>query len=711
MQKERIRQIAAITLATLCITGLVHWQLSLNHLQAQYLDVTRKASLFRTHIEYGISRSFLFLEDVAHFISIAPDITETQFRSYAAQISRDKILLKNIAAAPDLVIRWVYPREGNESIIGKAYRDLPGQWPDVQKAVADRKLVTAGPLNLIQGGTGLIGRVPVYVQDTTPGRLWGIVSSVVDMEHLYETAGMNASGVSISLRKTGEMSRVFYGDSSVFSAQARAVILPVKVPDAAWELAAIPKDGWTQVSATIIGVDLALILLGLIVGLLRIKSLTRNHVYMEIRRSLDMSQALSHLGSWSLNLKTDALWWSDETYRIFGLEKTEQAPTLDVVKSMIDPKDRTQVENAIDQSIVECGHYVIEHRIIRANGERAHVEARGFVHCGPDGTAQKFTGTILDITPRKKAEDEIRASQEQMSAMARASHDALIMIDSQGDILFWSDMAEKIFGWTADEAIGQSMHQLITLPEDCEKATTGLKRFTKTGTGPVIGSVMEFEAVRKDGSILPVERSVAAFKIGEAHYAVGSIRDISDRKKKEEQLRFLATTDSLTGLNNRRQFMDLIQKELKRCQRYALPVSVIMFDADKFKRVNDTFGHDAGDRVLADISRVTGQVIRETDFAGRLGGEEFAVGLPQTDMEGAVHLAHRLKEAFEASAVNAEDSTPIRYTASFGVACCLPDTLIDVKTLMKQADTALYRAKENGRNRVESHRPEILPDK
>ena len=125
-------------------------------------------------MEYEISRSLIFLEDVAHFIAINPDITQEDFLFYVTLISRNKILLKNIAAAPDLVIRYVYPLEGNQAIIGKAYKDFPGQWPDIQKAIATRKIVTAGPITLIQGGTGLIGRVAVYTHHSGTERLWGL---------------------------------------------------------------------------------------------------------------------------------------------------------------------------------------------------------------------------------------------------------------------------------------------------------------------------------------------------------------------------------------------------------------------------------------------------------------------------------------------------------------------------------------------------------
>lgn len=703
MKIQIFRHIAVVALMTMLLAGLAHWQLSENYNQRQRLECTRQLSLIRGSVEHALAQSFLFLEGIGNFISITPDFTEEQFQAYAALILEKQHLLKNIAAAPDLVLSYVYPLEGNRAILGKDYREMPNQWPDVEKAISSGKLVTAGPLKLLQGGTGLIGRVPVFIARDESHRLWGIVSSVLDMDKLYKTVGIQRSGLSVALRKKGAPPQTFYGDPALFSPEARSVLLSVPIPGANWELAAVPEKGWSLFPAHILAVDLLMILLGIGAGFWRVKSIQKNHAILEARKSLDMSQALSHLGSWSLNLKTGALWWSDETYRIFGLDKDATDPTMDIVMGMIPEADRERVNRVIEKAVAECGKYTIEHRIIPENREIAHVEARGYVHCGPDGTAQKFTGTILDITPRKTAENELVAREKQMRAMARASHDAMIMIDTSDRILFWSDRAEKMFGWTPQEAMGQSMHRLITLPEDCEKALEGLKHFSRSGTGPVIGSVMEFSALRKDGSIIPVERSVASFQLDGAHYAVGSLRDISDRKRKEEQLKVMATTDSLTGLNNRRRFMELLLRELKKSQRYQVPFSVLTFDADKFKRINDTFGHEAGDRVLMDIARVTHTTMRKTDFHGRLGGEEFAVGLPHTDLEGAINLAERLRAAFEASAVVTEEGHILHYTVSLGVTCCPPGDTIEMETLMKQADIALYRAKENGRNIVEAY--------
>lgn len=222
MKKDMLRQIIIVSFLTVVLTGAVHWELSKNYFKSQRLYITKQASKVILHMEYEISRSFLFLEDTAHLIAIMPDITPKEFLSFASLISRNKLLLKNIAAAPDFIIRYVYPMEGNQAIIGKSYKDLPEQWPDVQKAITNREVVTAGPLKLIQGGTGLIGRVAVYTHDGTQERLWGIVSSVIDMERLYQAFGVHASGMMIALKKTGPDFKPFYGDDALFLPQAQA---------------------------------------------------------------------------------------------------------------------------------------------------------------------------------------------------------------------------------------------------------------------------------------------------------------------------------------------------------------------------------------------------------------------------------------------------------------------------------------------------------
>jgi diguanylate cyclase (GGDEF)-like protein len=160
----------------------------------------------------------------------------------------------------------------------------------------------------------------------------------------------------------------------------------------------------------------------------------------------------------------------------------------------------------------------------------------------------------------------------------------------------------------------------------------------------------------------------------------------------------LTRTDPLTGLANRRHFDATLAAELKRFDRYATPVSLVMVDLDHFKRVNDTYGHAGGDAVLAEVARRLQTMTRETDLVARFGGEEMCVVLPSTSLDGAAQLAERLREVLAASPVPF-DGEPIPVTASFGVATAT--RIGGPAGLIRDADAALYRAKHQGRNRVE----------
>ena len=180
----------------------------------------------------------------------------------------------------------------------------------------------------------------------------------------------------------------------------------------------------------------------------------------------------------------------------------------------------------------------------------------------------------------------------------------------------------------------------------------------------------------------------------------GVILDITERKRLEENLRALAATDALTGVPNRRTFDSVGRREMERARRYAKPFTVIAIDIDYFKKVNDTYGHDIGDAVLKEVAKICAAQLRGTDVFARLGGEEFAALLPETDLKPALALAERLRVAIALQPIFTEKG-PLVVTISLGVAeHASQDTGLD--QIMKRADEALYAAKRNGRNRVET---------
>ncbi|MFA6313936.1 MAG: diguanylate cyclase, partial [Sterolibacterium sp.] len=180
---------------------------------------------------------------------------------------------------------------------------------------------------------------------------------------------------------------------------------------------------------------------------------------------------------------------------------------------------------------------------------------------------------------------------------------------------------------------------------------------------------------------------------------LGVTRDVTERKLAQRELERLAQTDALTGLANRRHFMESAEQELSRTLRYGGQLSVLMADIDHFKNINDTHGHQAGDLVLQRLGELCREMLRDVDVVGRIGGEEFAVALPQTGAEKALEVAERLRKTVAKSEVPLAHGIPLRITLSLGVTT-LVDSNTNVDTLLAQADKALYEAKNLGRDRV-----------
>lgn len=180
------------------------------------------------------------------------------------------------------------------------------------------------------------------------------------------------------------------------------------------------------------------------------------------------------------------------------------------------------------------------------------------------------------------------------------------------------------------------------------------------------------------------------------HRLEEQIRQLEEAHAK---IQAMAETDELTGLPNRRSLIRRLDEEIKRAERYGLPLSVLMMDLDHFKEVNDTHGHQAGDLVLQETARLISGVIRETDFFGRYGGEEFLGVLAQTDLEGSRRMGERLRVAMENHTFDLGDGVRLSKTISVGAATWRHGDDTDDQ-LIARADTALYEAKEAGRNRV-----------
>jgi diguanylate cyclase (GGDEF)-like protein/PAS domain S-box-containing protein len=558
--------------------------MNLRYQNDQAMAVSLKLSALRAHIEKEITQNLLLVYGTANFISVNPKLSQAQFQQYAKGVMAGQNLLKNLGAAPDFVIKYIYPLEGNRQMLGVDYRQLEDQWELVRQVQETGDMVVAGPLQLVQGGWGLIGRAPVVLRTAGSPGFWGVVSAVIDVDRLFANVGIDRPGdLDIAIRGTdgtGGRGDVFLGDLTLFDPSKKAVRMAVTFPSGSWQMAARPKRGWTA----------------------------------------------WHPFSWVMH-GLMALFFLTVVFFVFR--------------------------------------------------------------------------SLQDIAERKRVALALKKEERKMRAMLEASYDAYVMIDDEETILFWSPAAEKMFGWTNEEAMGQKVHSLIAPSRYHEDAARGIEQFARTGQGSLLNLVLELEACRKNGDCFPVEMTVAAFRNDGRYYAVSSVRDITARKKAQKELEKMATTDSLTGLANRGHFMTLAAAEIQRTLRYSRPLSILMIDADRFKNINDIHGHDIGDKVLQALGATLASVLRSTDTAGRIGGEEFALMLPETALPAAMALAERLRQTVEQKSIPMSGGPPVSFTVSIGVAA-LTDPSQGVDDLLKRADQALYQAKSSGRNRVAS---------
>jgi diguanylate cyclase (GGDEF) domain len=203
---------------------------------------------------------------------------------------------------------------------------------------------------------------------------------------------------------------------------------------------------------------------------------------------------------------------------------------------------------------------------------------------------------------------------------------------------------------------------------------------------------------RRDGSIYHEEMLIAPVKDekGRITQFIAIKQDITARKRLEEELRHQASYDTLTGLSNRRHFLEQLEREQARLQRNGGEAAVLMLDLDRFKQINDTYGHAAGDEVLRAFALIVRDSLRRTDLAGRLGGEEFAILLPDTGLEQAHAFAERIRARVAGAAIDTGNAT-LQVTVSIGISA-LEATETRIETALARADAALYHAKRAGRN-------------
>lgn len=303
-----------------------------------------------------------------------------------------------------------------------------------------------------------------------------------------------------------------------------------------------------------------------------------------------------------------------------------------------------------------------------------------------------------DISEQKAAEEALRQSEARARAISDSSIDGIIVIDGKGVITYFNHAAEKIFGYAAEEVVGKELHNVL-VSENARKAYyEKLPDFERTGQCQVIGKILEVTAIRKDGSRFPVELSISSFHLDGQWYSAGTIRDITKRKKMEERLLTASITDPLTGLMNRRGFLDFAEKQIDIAIRGKKNLSILYLDLNEMKSINDTLGHKAGDQALIDIADLLRKIFRSSDIIARIGGDEFTTLIvdPQSaDIEKIIN--NKIQNSLKTH--NKEMKRDYTLSVSMGFAHFNPKRPSSIDKLMAQADSLMYEDKQRKRSR------------
>ena len=408
-----------------------------------------------------------------------------------------------------------------------------------------------------------------------------------------------------------------------------------------------------------------------------------------IQDSLIQAQHLAHLGNWEWHAGQQTAWWSDEEYRIFGVDKEHFKTTLDQYHTLIYVNDLDLVKRMEDMSLEEDICAVYEYRIVRPNGELRWLSAKVETEKDEDGNLVRSFGITQDITERKHAEKQLQLAQQ----VFENTTEGILVADANSVIVSVNPAFTEITGFLPEDVLGETHKVLSSGKHDREfyDEIWNTLATEKQWSGEIWNR-------KKNGEPFPEWLSITAISDdnGTVEQYVSIFSDITQHKEAEKLIEYQANYDALTGLINRNLFNDRLARTLVSSRREQQRFSLLFIDLDKFKEINDTLGHRAGDELLKKVAERLLLATRESDTVSRLGGDEFTIIIP--------NLQNELNAKIVAEKVLAKLATPfqldteeVQISASVGITV-FPDDATDVDALYRNADHAMYAAKEAGRN-------------
>ncbi|MCX7277809.1 MAG: EAL domain-containing protein [Burkholderiales bacterium] len=623
--------------------------------------------------------------------------------------------------SPNGVVNRVVPLAGNEATMGFNQLEDPVQGKEAARAIATRELTLAGPLNLVQGGLGLVGRLPVYLPTPTlaspqQDSFWGFISVVIRVPEALAGSGISQlqeQGIAYELWRIHpdtlkRQSITGAGNQFLHDPVDRNIL----VPNGRWVLSATPVNGWGDLGALASEIALGLLLSTTIAWLAQLMlQLKRQEQSLEaqvVARTQEISATQTKLEA-TLDAIPDLLFELGPDGTVHDC-RLPRALLSDIPLEHFLGKNVMQVLPADAGKVIAAG---LEDARLNGHSEGGQFElqlrhnllwfeisvARKDI---PGHAEPRFIVLARNITLRMQAELDLR-----IAATAFNAQDGLAITDAQRQILRCNPAFTHITGYTEHEAIGKSLHILNSGRHD--RAFYQNMWDTVETQGSWRGDVWN---KRKNGDIYPDSRTVTAVhdKNGKITHFVNTFNDITQRKAAEEEINKLAFYDPLTHLPNRRLLLDRLRQAMGLGVRNGQCGALQVIDLDNFKTLNDTLGHDVGDLLLQQVATRLTECVREIDTVARLGGDEFVVLLTQLSSYNAEAAAHAeavgekilqsISQPYQLGSHEHQIFASMGVTLYFGQQDSTDE-------LLKQADLAMYQAKSAGRNTLRFYDPQM----
>jgi diguanylate cyclase (GGDEF)-like protein/PAS domain S-box-containing protein len=423
-----------------------------------------------------------------------------------------------------------------------------------------------------------------------------------------------------------------------------------------------------------------------------------------LTQRLSLATSTGKVGVWDWDIVTNAVIYDKTMFEIYGFapsfalsgEQSSASGQYAQFMEVIHPEDVLLVEATLQRVIAEKSHGSAEFRLKFPDGSIKYISAVERAVLDEHGNVARVIGVNMDVSERKLAADALFAEKERAQVTLNSIGDAVICTDISGNVTFLNLVAEKMTGWPQQDATGRPMVEVFQILDGSTRATLPNPMETAIGQNQTVHLPNDCVLIRRDGYEIPIEDSVAPIhgRDGKPTGAVIVFRDVSDARAMSLSMTHSAQHDFPTGLPNRMLLNEHVRLAIALAPRHAKKLAILFLDLDGFKHINDSLGHPLGDKLLQSVAKGLLDCVRASDTVSRQGGDEFVVLLSEIEQaEDAAISARRILEAV--GKAHGIDDHDLHVTTSIGISV-YPDDGMDAETLIKNADLAMYQAKENG---------------